>query len=108
MIGPGPGFRDLPPCPSNTCEVQATSRSLIVDTLPVSEQQLGSAWAGRMLGLGHVLGYFAGTLDLRQYFGNALGESQFKQICVIAGATMVCCVGVTCFCVGERVLVEGR
>lgn len=24
--------------------VQATSRSLIVDTLPVSEQQLGSAW----------------------------------------------------------------
>ncbi|KAA6410310.1 MAG: hypothetical protein FRX48_05731 [Lasallia pustulata] len=86
--------------------VQATSRSLIVDTLPVSEQQLGSAWAGRMLGLGHVLGYFAGTLNLHAMFGNALGSTQFKQICAIASTTIVFCVGVTCLCVRERVLVE--
>lgn len=61
-----------------------------------------------MLGLGHVLGYFAGTLDLHALFGNALGSSQFKQICVIASTTIVFCVGVTCLCVKERVLIGGR
>ncbi|MCJ1389609.1 hypothetical protein MMC18_002466 [Xylographa bjoerkii] len=66
--------------------VQATCRSLIVDTLPAHEQQLGSAWAGRMLGLGHVLGYFAGTLDLMGIFGTTLvygttwvGETYYRQ-----------------------------
>ncbi|MCJ1400260.1 hypothetical protein MMC11_003464 [Xylographa trunciseda] len=86
--------------------VQATCRSLIVDTLPAHEQQLGSAWAGRMLGLGHVLGYFAGTLDLMGIFGTTLGSTQFKQVCVIASGTLVICIGVTCFCVEERVLVS--
>lgn len=57
-----------------------------------------------MLGLGHVLGYFAGTLDLMSFFGTALGSTQFKQVCVIASATITFCIGVTCFCVKERVL----
>ena len=62
--------------------------------------------AGRMLGLGHVLGYFAGTLDLMGFFGTVLGSTQFKQVCVIASATITLCIGVTCFCVEERVLVS--
>ncbi|KAM0796653.1 hypothetical protein BDR22DRAFT_811597 [Usnea florida] len=82
--------------------VQATCRSLIVDTLPESQQQLGSAWAGRMLGLGHVLGYLVGTIDLSKYLGTHLGGTQFKQICIIAGSSLIFCVGVTCFCVEER------
>lgn len=86
--------------------VQATCRSLIVDTLPESQQQLGSAWAGRMLGLGHVLGYFFGTINISQYLGTNLGATQFKQICVIAGATIIFCVSVTCFSVEERVLLS--
>ena len=105
--------------------VQATCRSLIVDTLPESQQQLGSAWgqyyplftlklslkspkAGRMLGLGHVIGYLVGTIDLSTYLGTSLGATQFKQICVIAGATIVLCVSLTCFCVEERVLITQR
>lgn len=86
--------------------VQATCRSLIVDTLPESQQQLGSAWAGRMLGLGHVLGYFVGTVNLSQYLGTNLGATQFKQICVISGAAIIFCVSMTCFCVEERVLLS--
>lgn len=72
---------------------------------PITENPLYPT-AGRMLGLGHVLGYFAGTLNLHALFGDALGTSQFKQICVIASTTIVCCVGVTCLCVTERVLLS--
>ena len=105
--------------------MQATARSLIVDTLPESQQQLGSAWgtsvlgydchcrplnsiAGRMLGLGHVLGYFAGTVDLMKHFGDSLGDTQFKQICLIASATIIVCSSLTCYCVEERVLLSRR
>jgi len=104
--------------------VQACCRSLIVDTLPIPDQHLGSAWgempflykdfrtttkaleASRMLGLGHLLGYVAGTLDLLKYFGHLLGDSQFKQLCIIAGAAIVFSNGVTSYCVQERVLLS--
>ena len=61
-----------------------------------------------MLGLGHVLGYLVGTLNLSNYLGTSLGTTQFKQICVIAGAATVFCVSVTCLCVEERVLLTQR
>lgn len=61
-----------------------------------------------MLGLGQLLGYLVGTVNLSKYFGTTLGATQFKQICVIAGATIICCVSVTCFCVEERVLLSKR
>lgn len=95
-----------------------------MDTLPIPEQHLGSAWgelpcskehfdtntealeASRMLGLGHLLGYVAGTLDLLKYFGHFLGDSQFKQLCIIAGAAIVFSNGITSYCVQERVLLS--
>ena len=61
-----------------------------------------------MLGLGHVLGYLVGTIDLSSSLGSSLGSTQFKQICVIAGAINVFCVSVTCLCVEERVLLAQR
>lgn len=39
--------------------VQACCRALIVDTLPQSQQQHGSAWASRMIAVGNIAGYFA-------------------------------------------------
>lgn len=35
--------------------VQASARSLIVDTLPIPKQQLGSAWASRMIAVGSLV-----------------------------------------------------
>ena len=61
-----------------------------------------------MLGLGHVLGYLVGTIDLSEYTGTHLGATQFKQICVIAGVAIVFSVGMTCLCVEERVLISQR
>ena len=61
-----------------------------------------------MLGLGHVLGYLAGTINLSNYLGTSLGATQFKQICVISGAAITFCASVTCFCVKERILLSRR
>lgn len=61
-----------------------------------------------MLGLGHVFGYLVGTIDLSKYLGTSLGATQFKQICVIAGAAITFCISVTCLCVEERVLLSQR
>lgn len=38
--------------------VMSTDRALVVDTLPPAQQEEGSAWAGRMFGVGSVIGFF--------------------------------------------------
>ena len=88
--------------------VQSSCRSLIVDTLPISKQQLGSAWASRMIAVGHLLGYAVGTIDLQKIFGQGLGDSQFKQLCLIAAVFFLFTVGVTCYTVEERILVSAK
>lgn len=49
--------------------VMACCRALIVDVAPSSQQDLANAWAGRMVGFGNVIGYYAGNLDLPSLFG---------------------------------------
>ena len=88
--------------------VQSSCRSLIVDTLPISKQQLGSAWASRMVAVGHLLGYAVGTIDLQKVFGKFLGDSQFKQLCLIAAIFFLSAVGITCYAVEERILVSAK
>ena len=41
----------------------AAARALIVDSVPTPQQNTANAWAGRMLGLGNVLGYLRSLLD---------------------------------------------
>ncbi|WPH00757.1 Hypothetical protein R9X50_00358700 [Acrodontium crateriforme] len=88
---------------------QSTCRALVVDTLPVEKQQLGSAWVSRMSGVGQLLIYGIGSLDLKRMMGNFLGESQFKKLCIVTAFTMLSTQGLTCWMVQERVLVaDGR
>lgn len=87
--------------------VQSTCRSLIVDTLPIEKQPLGSAWASRMSGLGSILVYGVGALDLNKVLGATLfGDSQFKKVCVIAALAIGIAQGATCWAVKERVFVS--
>jgi solute carrier family 45, member 1/2/4 len=86
--------------------VQASARSLIVDTLPANKQQSGSAWASRMVAIGHLMGYAFGAIDLRSIFGESLGNTQFKQLIVISCIVLAVFVGLTCWAVSERVLVS--
>ncbi|ODH48111.1 hypothetical protein GX48_05797 [Paracoccidioides brasiliensis] len=88
--------------------VQASCRSLIVDTLPIPQQQLGSAWASRMTAVGHLLGYAVCSVDMLAIFGHTMGDTQFKQITVIAAALLIFAVSVTSYAVKERVLISVR
>lgn len=86
--------------------VQASCRSLIVDTLPIQKQPLGSAWASRMVAVGSLVGYGVGALDLGSVFGTRLGDTQFKQLTVVSAVALLVAVGVTSWAVEERVLVH--
>ncbi|KAG9250033.1 major facilitator superfamily domain-containing protein [Emericellopsis atlantica] len=85
--------------------VMSCSRSLIVDTLTVDKQQTGAAWFSRMSSVGHVVGYGLGAADLVGIFGEWMGDTQFKQLTIIAMVFMVVTNGITCWAVTERVLV---
>lgn len=86
----------------------SSSRSLLVDTLPISKQQSGAAWAGRMGSLGHIVGYGMGAIDLPGTFGTWLGDTQFKQLTLIAALGILGTSGATCWAVTERVLISTR
>ncbi|KAJ1668561.1 hypothetical protein IW140_002688 [Coemansia sp. RSA 1813] len=80
--------------------IQASLRALIVDTLPASLQDDGTAWASRMIGIGNVLGYLMGFLDLPRLLP-LLGSTQMQILTTIASAVLSLCVSVTCYSVKE-------
>lgn len=87
--------------------VQACCRSIIVDVLPTSQQQTGSAWASRMAAIGHVTGFLIGTLPLVDILPLWLGgDTQFKKMCLVAILGLFVAIGVTCYSVTERTLLR--
>ncbi|OJJ79905.1 putative sucrose transporter [Aspergillus glaucus CBS 516.65] len=88
--------------------VQACCRSLIVDTLPIPLQQSGSAWAGRMSAIGQLVGYGVGSIDTVRILGSFIGDTQFKQMTVIAALFLIGSVLVTSYSVKERILITAR
>lgn len=50
--------------------------------------------------------YAIGALDLKAIFGNFLGDTQFKKVCLIAAIAMAVAQGTSCWAVQERVLVS--
>ncbi|CAE6423685.1 unnamed protein product [Rhizoctonia solani] len=65
----------------------SADRALIVDMLPPHEQNSGNAWASRTSGLGQVLGFFIGNLDLPYMFGS--NSSQIGLLSVISGILLL-------------------
>lgn len=88
--------------------VMSCCRSLIVDTLPIPKQQTGSAWASRMAAFGHLIGYAAGTIDMVSIFGTTFGNTQFKQLALMAGFGLIFTCSVTSWAVNERVLISSK
>lgn len=87
--------------------VQASCRALILDIPPLSQQERANAWAARLNGMGMVIGYFTGFLDLPELFP-FFGNHQMKVFCSVAIITLMFTLSVTCFSVREKVLlVEG-
>lgn len=62
--------------------VTCSCRSLIVDVTPLEQQQLANAWGAFQLGVGNIVGYLSGYLDLPKIFP-FLGDTQIKVLCLI-------------------------
>lgn len=61
-----------------------------------------------MTAVGHLAGYAIGSVDMLGIFGHALGDTQFKQMTVIAAIFLILSVSVTSYAVKERVLISVR
>ena len=61
-----------------------------------------------MIAIGHLIGYGLGTIDLLKIFGTTMGDSQFKQLTLIAAVTLLIAVAVTSYAVEERVLISTK
>jgi len=81
--------------------IQAAIRAFIVDCAPSHQQDSANAWASRMSGVGNIIGYLFGYVDLPRYFW-FFGDTQFKVLCVIASAAMIITLGISCLSVSER------
>ncbi|KAF8609436.1 MFS general substrate transporter [Ceratobasidium sp. AG-I] len=81
--------------------IMSADRALIVDMLPPHEQNSGNAWASRTSGLGQVLGFFIGNLDLPYMFSSSW--SQIGLLSLIAGLLLFGTHAVTAVFVQEAV-----
>lgn len=61
-----------------------------------------------MVAIGHLIGYAVGSVDMISVFGTTFGDTQFKQMTLIAALSLIFSVLVTCYAVEERVLVALR
>jgi solute carrier family 45 protein 1/2/4 len=81
--------------------IQAGVRAYIVDVAPTHQQESANAWLMRSAGIGNILGYLAGYINLPDYLP-WLGNTQFKVLCAIASFVMALTVGVSCSTCSER------
>lgn len=83
------------------CAVQAGIRAFIVDNAPPHQQNDANAWASRVSGVGNILGYLSGYVNLPKimpFFGN----TQFKVLCVLACFALVITISISCLSIKER------
>ncbi|KAI1638865.1 major facilitator superfamily domain-containing protein [Biscogniauxia mediterranea] len=81
--------------------VQASIRAFIVDNAPSHQQEVANSMASRFVGIGNILGYIAGGIDLPRYtwwFGN----TQFKDLCAIASILLCSTVLLSAVVIRER------
>ncbi|PFH58260.1 hypothetical protein XA68_13929 [Ophiocordyceps unilateralis] len=81
--------------------VQAALRAFIVDCAPPGQQELANSMAGRLTGVGNIIGYLAGysNLPARMPF---LGDTQFKILCAIASLALCVTIAISVSFIRER------
>ncbi|KAI0976188.1 major facilitator superfamily domain-containing protein [Xylaria arbuscula] len=67
--------------------VQASIRAFIVDCAPSHQQESANSMASRVVGLGNIIGYIAGGINLPKYVW-FFGATQFKDLCAIASIAL--------------------
>ena len=82
--------------------VQAAVRAFIVDNAPSHQQESANAWAGRIVGVGSIVGYLSGYVDLPKLTGGHFGNTQFKVLCVMASFVMGLTISISSSYIRER------
>ncbi|ODV59714.1 MFS general substrate transporter [Ascoidea rubescens DSM 1968] len=61
--------------------IQATSRALIIDNIPINQQNLANAYAARMIGSFNIFGYYLSSIELKKIYPlNLISNNQFKLL----------------------------
>ncbi|KAM7194999.1 Major facilitator superfamily domain containing protein [Naviculisporaceae sp. PSN 640] len=81
--------------------VQAAIRAFIVDCAPTHQQEQANAMASRFVGIGNILGYLAGYMNLSTMFW-WLGDTQFKDLCALASIGLTSTILLTVLLIKER------
>ncbi|KAG5293446.1 sucrose transporter [Histoplasma capsulatum G186AR] len=81
--------------------VQAAIRAFIVDNAPAHQQEAANAWASRLTGIGNILGYISGYLDLPKILP-LFGKTQFQVLCMIASLSLGITLLISCLFITER------
>lgn len=81
--------------------VQAGIRAFIVDNVPLHQQEDANAWAGRMTGIGNILGYISGYEKLPKIMP-WLGRTQMQVLCAIAAIAICSTVAISALYIRER------
>lgn len=83
--------------------LQASSRALLLDTVPGFQQPSANAWQGKVTQLGNVVGYGLGFTDLgNDKLLRHIPGGQFGRLVVVGLIVSGACVALTCTCVQER------
>ena len=81
--------------------VQAGIRAFIVDNAPAHQQESANAWASRITGVGNVLGYVFGYINLPKHFP-FFGNTQFKVLSLFASIALSSTLLISCLSIRER------
>ncbi|GME46147.1 Major facilitator superfamily domain general substrate transporter [Neofusicoccum parvum] len=81
--------------------IQAAIRAFVVDCAPTHQQEAANAWIMRTTGVGNILGYLSGYVDLPKLFP-FLGNTQMKVLCAIACMALAVTVTISCATISER------
>ncbi|PNY28045.1 General alpha-glucoside permease [Tolypocladium capitatum] len=81
--------------------VQAATRAFMVDCAPAHQQELANAMASRLTGIGNIVGFIAGYVNLPEHLW-FLGDTQFKILCVIACIALSLTIALSTSLIHER------
>ena len=80
--------------------IQAGIRAFIVDNAPTHQQDSANAWATRLGGVGNILGFLLGFMDLPKWFG-FFGDTQLKVLCMLGSLILILTVTISCLSIDE-------
>lgn len=81
--------------------VQAAIRAFIVDCAPAHQQEAANAMASRIVGIGNIVGYIAGYINLPAYLW-FFGNTQFKILCAVASICLAATIFLSTSVIKER------